>query len=257
MRVTRTLCGFGALTIAIAMAPAAFAATTKLQANIVPTANTSSATLSPKGKFQMDSKGGVKVGVKFVCEAVAAPDLGIASCAVDAKGKDLRITTDASWDTETGGTLTGDEFAAVIDGNFETAPIDPENPAPTTFQVVVPIELKKGNALKGGKVNIVGLLGLSTLLGGGNPGSADIQKVEIWGPIGVGAAAGCQALIELEQGLIGAIAGSAPPVAILQDDLAALPGFGGAALVPAGDASHPCVPDTAERIGVTGLSVAP
>ena len=243
----------GALPIAVAVAAsglafgsAASAGTTKVLANIGPVRGASDVRVDTKSKFILDSKGNAKVLLKGLCQATPEPAGGLAVCDTDTNGKPVKYNDDGivTWSTTEGGTMDGDEMVAIIMADFES---DPSGPVlPSEVQIILPCDIKKGNADKGCKVNLSELLGIQATLGSG-PGFLNVESVDIYGPIGA-AAATCEAATINFNGIFTSIQGIvlSDAIAVLQPSLA---------MIPVGDPAHPCAPAGVERVGTIGIGV--
>lgn len=166
--MARSRRGFVAL-MAIPMLAGAVApafAGTKIQMNVVPSSATSpptNPTLTSKGKFQVDDKAKMQVGLKGVTDGAGLP-----------------VTTSTSYkDTAT---LDGTQYVAVVRGTFTALGV--------TFESALPVELKKGSGT--GKVSLASLF---SAIPAGVGRSVEVNGVEIWGPLGASNVAACTAVV--------------------------------------------------------------
>lgn len=163
----KTLKRFAMVAMALAIATPALAGT-KFQTNLVsndPIDPPSNPTISPKSSIKMSDKGSIQVGLAGVTD-----------------GAGTLVTTSGSYN---------DTFA--VDGTQYVAIIKLRLPA---IEGLFPIvELPIAVDLKGGKGKTkYSAAPLFGFLGAGNGRTVEIQGVEVWGPLGGGAAA-CQAIL--------------------------------------------------------------
>jgi len=127
---------------------------TKFQTNIVPL-NATNPTLSEKSKLKMVDKGTISGKLDGVVDSGGSP-----------------VNGDGSFDGgKQMGTLTGDEYAVILNGEFVALS--------TTFDFVLMTDLKGGK----GKVKKDAAV-LFGLIPGGLHRATDLGSIEVWGPVG-------------------------------------------------------------------------
>ncbi|TFH24069.1 MAG: hypothetical protein E4H03_04635 [Myxococcales bacterium] len=157
------------VSLTVTTAPAV-AGGTKFQTNIVP-ANSEltieiNPTLSEKGQVKITGKGVFQAKLDGVTDAAGA-----------------LVTTDGSYNDKTAPTLTGDEYMVVIGGTFVALGVD--------FRFDLPIELKGGK----GKAKI-DAASLFTLIRPEVLRTTQQTTINVFGPIGVDAVAGCLTILD-------------------------------------------------------------
>jgi len=156
------------LTIGVLMTSAAVAlAGTKYQANLVPASATNpppNPTMTSKGKVKLDDKASLKVGLKGVTD-----------------GGGVLVTSSTSLkDT---GDLDGTEYIVILKATFTALG--------TPIEAPIPVALKNGNG--SGSASLGALIGL---IPAGTGRSIEVTGGEVWGPLGAGTLAACQADVD-------------------------------------------------------------
>jgi len=154
--------------VGLVWAPVASAGT-KYATNIVPTSLVPP-NLAKKSQVKVRDNGRVTVVLKGV---------------QDSGG---RVTTDGSW-KGLEPTLTGDEYFVILKATFIADG--------TNFEVSVPVELKNGNG-----ASTVSVAALFALVPDGVVKSVEARGADVYGPLGVSNATGCQTAIFTSGGIV-------------------------------------------------------